>query len=220
MTGRRPRVVGRRGEVLQLLRDVDDSLSIAQVAERLGIHANTVCFHLDTLVSDGQVAGMDRMGPRHYRILAEVLAADPNPRRKGMDAGRHWGRLYASARTETGEECDFVEPSDAVERLMRMLDELDFAPERPTGDNRSQIALRHCPFLELAESRSEIACSVHLSLIQRAMDLWDPTVAVDRLDTFVEPDLCMAHLSAGSGPQSRREAPDQPSIFAPICDVK
>lgn len=215
---------GRRGEVLQLLRDVGEPMGIAEIADRLGIHGNTVRFHLDTLVGNDQVErtaaerkspgrppqlfqvaqGMDPMGPRHYQTLAEVLATslatDPDPSGRGVEAGRAWGRLQASATTDTADRHESPGAAESVRRLTGMLDELGFAPEHTADSGRSQIGLRHCPFLELAVRRSEVVCPVHLGLMQGAMESWDSPVTVDRLDAFVEPDLCVAHLSAGGSP--------------------
>ena len=53
--GHRVRAAGRREEVWQLLRDVGGPMAIAEVAERLGIHANTARFHLESLASNGRV---------------------------------------------------------------------------------------------------------------------------------------------------------------------
>lgn len=204
---------GRRGEVLQLLRDATESLDIADIADRLAIHANTVRFHLETLVGNGQVErttadrgalgrprqlfqavrGMDPMGPRRYRLLAEVLVAslagDPDPSRQAAEAGRVWGRLQSSEATDTPE-------GDSVGRLMSMLDELGFAPEQTADGDLPPIRLRHCPFLELAVSNPEIVCPVHLGLMEGAMESWDSPVTVGRLEAFAEPDLCLAHLAA------------------------
>lgn len=200
---------GRRQLVLQALRDGGGAMSITALAARLGIHANTVRFHLDTLVDSGQVEratsaagtpgrpaqlyrpvpGMDPMGPRHYQGLAEALvaavAADADPARRGVEAGRAWG----SAQAGSGPE-----PAEPVSQLVEMLDEMGFAPEAPAADGPAQIALRSCPFLELAVDRADVVCSVHLGLMQGAMQSWDSPVTVDRLDAFVEPDLCVAHL--------------------------
>ena len=207
------RTPGRRGNVLQLLRSANEPLGIADIADRLGIHANTVRFHLETLVENGQVErgtadrgapgrppqlfravrGMDPMGPRHYRLLAEVLVArlagDPDSRHQAAEAGRAWGRLQASEVADQGD-------GEPVGRLMSMLDELGFAPERTADGDLQPIRLRHCPFLELAVSKPEVVCPVHLGLMEGAMDSWDAPITVDRLEAFVEPDLCLAHLAA------------------------
>ena len=112
---------GRRREVLRVLRASADPMSIIAIADELGVHPNTVRFHLDSLLGEGQVEQvepgrkgpgrpplmfravrqMDRGGTRHYRLLAEILsaafAAERNSRAKALAAGRAWGRRMASA---------------------------------------------------------------------------------------------------------------------------
>lgn len=207
--------VGRRLDVLRMLRDTAGPLSIVDIAGRLGVHPNTVRFHLDTLVENGQVErvevdrrapgrppqlfqavrGMDPTGPRHYRLLAEVLAHSlataHDPSARAVEAGRAWGRQQGSSSGDGGAS----ESRESVSRLVALLDEIGFAPERRDSDGQAQIGLRHCPFLELAVTRSQIVCPVHLGLMQGAMDAWRSPVTVDRLEPFVEPDLCLAHLT-------------------------
>ncbi|MGB7870074.1 MAG: transcriptional regulator, partial [Mycobacterium sp.] len=86
--------LGRRQDVLRVLKAADSPMSIATIAtiatiaDVLDVHPNTVRFHLDTLLSTGrveQVASdrkgpgrpallfratqrMDPGGPRHYRL--------------------------------------------------------------------------------------------------------------------------------------------------------
>ena len=210
----------RRGQVLRLLRDAGGPMAIAEIAERLGIHVNTARFHLESLVGTGQVERttadsggpgrppqlfqaarrMDPTGARHFRVLADVLAeaitTDPDPGGRVLEAGRLWGRRQASASTEIGAA---AEPAEPVGRLMRLLDELGFAPERASGGDEPRIGLRQCPFLELAVSRSEVVCPVHLGLMQGAMQAWGSPITVERLEPFVESDLCMAHLVSAGG---------------------
>ncbi|OBJ16227.1 transcriptional regulator [Mycobacterium colombiense] len=208
---------GRRRAVMRLLRASPDPMSIAGIAGVLGVHPNTVRFHLDGLVADGQVENveldrkgpgrpplmfravrqMDRGGPRHYRLLAEILATafaterDPGP--KALAAGRAWGQKMDAELHPVPEDADVAE--EAIAHLIDVLDELGFAPERRVSDGEQQVGLRHCPFLELAENRSSVVCPVHLGLMQGAMETWGAPVSVDRLDPFVEPDLCLAHLT-------------------------
>jgi len=208
----------RREQVLQLLRDAAAPMAIAEIAEQLGIHVNTARFHLESLLSNGQaertttdsgrpgrppqlfqaVRRMDATGTRHFRVLAEVLAGaigtDADPGGRVLQAGRLWGRHQASTTAETREE---AEPAEPVARLVRLLDDLGFAPERHHND-APRLGLRQCPFLELAISRPEVVCPAHLGLMQGAMQAWGSPITVERLDPFVEPDLCLAHLgSAG-----------------------
>lgn len=208
---------GRRRAVLRLLRAAPEPMSIAGIADVLGVHPNTVRFHLDGLVADGQVEHveldrkgpgrpplmfravrqMDRGGTRHYRLLAEVLAmgfaAERDPGPKALAAGRAWGRRIDSEPRPLPEGPDSAE--EAIARLIDVLDELGFAPERRVSNGEQQVGLRHCPFLELAENSSSVVCPVHLGLMQGAMETWGAPVSVDRLDPFVEPDLCLAHLT-------------------------
>ena len=80
-----------------------------------------------------------------------------------------------------------------------MFDELGFAPERRGADGEHQVGLRHCPFLEVAENRTAVVCPVHLGIMQGALEAWGAPVTVERLDAFVEPDLCVAHLAPQRG---------------------
>lgn len=204
---------GRREGVLAALRDATDAMSIANLAEQLEVHPNTVRFHLDALVADGRaervepgrkgqgrppqlyraVAGMDPGGTRRYRMLAEILtsalAGDPNASAKALEAGRAWaGRLSHPPRTKLGVRA-------SVNRLVGLLDDLGFAPQRRESDGEVQVGLRHCPFLELADEARGVICPIHLGLMQGAMATWRAPVAVDRLEPFVEPGLCLAHLT-------------------------
>jgi predicted ArsR family transcriptional regulator len=209
---------GRRRAVLGVLKDTAAALSISEIAEQVGVHPNTVRFHLDTLIENGQVErvetdrhapgrpplfcravrGMDPTGPRGYRLLAEVLvhsmATGTHPRAKAVAASRAWGRAQGTSRDGEGGDPD--DRGDSVDRLVELLDEIGFAPEARMAAGQRQIGLRHCPFLELAGTRSEIVCPVHLGLMQGAMEAWHSPVAVDRLEPFVEPNLCLAHLSS------------------------
>lgn len=60
-------------------------------------------------------------------------------------------------------------------------------------------SLRHCPFLELAETQAGVVCPVHLGIMRGALQTWGAPVTVDRLDAFVEPDLCLAHFTPLEG---------------------
>ncbi|WP_231986388.1 metalloregulator ArsR/SmtB family transcription factor [Mycobacterium sp. E2479] len=202
---------------MRLLRAAPDPMSIAGIADVLGVHPNTVRFHLDSLVVDGQVEHveldrkgpgrpplmfravrqMDRGGTRHYRLLAEILAkafaAERNPGPKALAAGRAWGQKMSTELHSLPDDADSAE--EAIAHLIDLLDELGFAPERRVSNGEQQVGLRHCPFLELAENSSSVVCPVHLGLMQGAMENWGAPVSVDRLDPFVEPDLCLAHLT-------------------------
>ena len=206
-------VPGRRSDVLRVLKESDGPVGIAAIAGELGVHPNTVRFHLDTLVERGQVEqvrperhrpgrppllfravrGMDPAGPRHYRVLAEILtrsvAAAPDPRARAVEAGHDWGRQAAATSESAGAP---------LGRLVTLLDTLGFAPERRAAG--TQVGLRHCPFLELAESESRVVCAIHLGLMRGALESWNAPQTVAQLQPFAEPDLCLAHLTPAGAP--------------------
>jgi predicted ArsR family transcriptional regulator len=205
---------GRRHEILRLLKSAKTPLSIVAIARELGVHPNTVRFHLDILVASGQVEHvapahgrpgrpaqlfrlvrqMNRAGPRRYQLLAEILvqsvASGPEPSVRAADAGRAWGRELADP-ASTGEP---------VARLVSLLDDLGFDPDLRVSADGQEVGLRHCPFLELARERAQVVCPIHLGLMQGALAAWDAQDTVNRLVPFAEPDLCVAHLApAGAG---------------------
>jgi len=94
----------------------------------------------------------------------------------------------------------------AVKQVVEVLAELGFAPE-PVGPRSAEIRLRHCPFLDLVPENSEVICSLHLGLMQGAFELLDGPVNVDRLDAFVEPDLCVARLTPIGEPDTHTSRP-------------
>lgn len=232
---------GRRLDVLRLVQAADAPLGIAQIADELGVHPNTVRFHLDTLVEEGRVEHtepdhkgrgrpalmfqavrqMDRGGTRRFRLLAEILtiglAADQDPGGKALAAGRAWGQRMRPLDHPS-------EPADAeesTEQLVDMLDELGFEPERlePGTAGEEQLGLRHCPFLELAETSTEVVCPIHLGLMQGALEAWGAPVTVDRLDSFAQPDLCVAHLKSvplGQPRPASNGARVEPSPAGPV----
>lgn len=216
---------GTRAEVLKALKDAAAPLTIVDLADLVGVHPNTVRFHLATLVEHGQVErvaaehrlpgrppqlfqvapGMDPTGPRRYQALATALvhsvAAESDPGGRALEAGRAWGRELASSAWDgvvNGPESK-AGPGESVDRLITMLDELGFAPERDEDEPGRRIGLRHCPFLELAVEQPEFVCPLHLGLMQGAMQGWRAPVGVDRLERFVTPDRCLTHLSATPG---------------------
>ena len=208
----------RRQTIVDFIKASDSPVAVAAIADGLGIHPNTVRFHLDDLVARGQVErvpgetsgpgrpphvfqarqGMDPEGPRSYRLLAEIalgaIATGPDPTSRRWQPDATWGAFLLgrppSATTVTEEE--------AMGRLLELLAELGFAPERSTTGNA--IGLRNCPFLELVDSHAQILCPLHLGVMQGAMTVLTTDVVVDRLEPFAEPGLCLAHVSTVDTP--------------------
>jgi predicted ArsR family transcriptional regulator len=206
---------GRRDAILHLLRTSADPRSIADIASELGVHPNTVRFHLDALLRTGRVeqvlgtsAGpgrppvlfrssrrMDPTGPTNYRLLAGILtdylARDPD----AADIATQLGRVTSPALVASSGHTRAPSRGHAVTELVDLLAELGFNPEPVNAPRAREIRLRHCPFQNLAEQHGEVICSVHLGLMQGALTAMRAPVTVERLDPFVEPDLCVAHLA-------------------------
>lgn len=210
-----PAMGSSRMRVLTVLQHSALPLTVTDIAERVDLHANTARFHLDALVEQGlaeratedrQLPGRPRSlylatadsapaGRRSYRLLAEILtsylaAHDPKPAVAGREAGQAWGRFFA----ERPRPYQRVDAAEAIGQLVRTLDEIGFEPEAVTVRRERQILLHQCPFREAAVENSEVICSVHLGLMQGLLTEIDAPVRAARLDPFVEPSLCVAHL--------------------------
>ncbi len=204
-----------RSRVLSVLQDADGPVAVAEVAARVGLHPNTARFHLDGLAEsrlvdrtreDREQPGRPRVlytarpgaaqaGRRSYRLLAEVLtsyfaAGVSQPARAATRAGQAWGR-FLSDRLPPFHR---VDARAATERLVGTLAEIGFEPEAVTAGRQRRVLLHHCPFREAAQAHPEVVCSVHLGLMQGLLAGIDAPIDAQRLDPFVEPNLCVASL--------------------------
>jgi predicted ArsR family transcriptional regulator len=211
-----PELQGRRELILQMLRSAKSPLSIASIAEQLGVHPNTVRFHLDVLIDAGRVErllgdasgpgrppvlyrvsrSMDRSGPTNYRLLAAILtthltASSTDPTGEAIKLGRAWAPSLIDTSRRRGAETR----AGALSRLVGVLAELGFQPESIQEPRATQVRIRHCPFLDLVEDHADVICPLHLGLMQGATAAMKTSITVDRLDPFVEPDLCIAHVT-------------------------
>jgi predicted ArsR family transcriptional regulator len=193
------------------------ALSAQDLAEALGIHANTVRLHLDRLREAGLVdveavhrgtvgrpqhlyflaAGAPGLGfdPPAHALLAGLLAAMAE--RVGADAadatvtGRAWGaERGAAARTR-----------DGLRALEGELGRLGFEPASEdvaaAGDGiRGRIEFLHCPFRELAEAYPELVCNLHRGLCEGVIEAVGGGSIVE-FATLYDPEPC--HVTVGVG---------------------
>jgi predicted ArsR family transcriptional regulator len=205
-----------RARVLEVLRAAPTAVGVREISEQTGLHSNTARFHLDTLVKEGlaerRTEGAGRPGRprtvyraaasqvpaglRSYRLLAQMLTglvteALPQPTQSAVGAGEAWGRYLVDTPAPTQR----VDAEEAVRRLTQVLTDVGFAPGPPQDRPEPVIPLHHCPFREIAEQHRDVVCSLHLGLMRGALKEVRAPVGVDRLEPFVEPSLCLAHLA-------------------------
>jgi predicted ArsR family transcriptional regulator len=212
-----PAVGESRAHVLDVLRATPEAVGVREMAEQTGLHSNTARFHLDTLVKEGlaerSTEGRGRpgrprtvyraaassqvpAGRRSYQLLAQMLTglvteALPQPAQAAVNAGEAWGRYLADTPSPTQR----VDTEEAIRRLTQVLADVGFAPG-PVQDRPDPVVpLRHCPFREIAEEHRDVVCSLHLGLMRGALKEVRAPLGVDRLEPFVEPSLCLAHLT-------------------------
>lgn len=203
----------RRRAIADLLMQANEPKPIADIAALVGVHGNTVRFHLDALIADGlaeRVEGvadgpgrppvryrgirrMDPAGPRNYQLLAKVLAGLLSEFSGAGEAAFRAGQSWGAEAIGSVPANDAGSTQPEVDRLVGLLDDMGFQPHTGEGAT-STIELRHCPFLEIAQDRRDIICPVHLGLMQGALARLDAPTAVERLEPFAQPDRCVAHL--------------------------
>jgi predicted ArsR family transcriptional regulator len=191
-------------------------LSAQDLAERLGLHANTVRLHLDRLRDVGLVdaetmhrgtvgrpqhryflaAGAPGLGfdpPAHALLagllaaLAERIGADPDD---AADTGHAWG-VEAGRRTRS---------RSCLQALESELRRLGFEPAVEPGDGTAEGAARieflHCPFRELAEAYPELVCNLHRGLCEGVVDQVGGG-SVEEFATLYDPEPCHVTVSVG-----------------------
>jgi predicted ArsR family transcriptional regulator len=192
-------------------------LSAPELADRLGVHANTVRLHLERLrdadlvdaeaVHRGTVgrpqhlyflaAGAPSLGfdpPAHALLagllaaLAEQVGADVGD---AADTGHAWG-VEAGKRTRT---------RSCVRALAGELERLGFEPAVAPGDGTAEGDVRidflHCPFRELAEAYPALVCNLHRGLCEGIVDQVGEG-SVEEFATLYDHEPCHVTVSAGA----------------------
>ena len=205
-----------RAQILAELADAGQ-LDARELAERVGLHVNTVRVHLNVLTEAGLVEtetlrsqrrGRPRIayrpavdvgdeGSRRYRLLAEILTALVARFGPGaaelQDIGEAWGRYFVEAPPSSR-----LSDGEAVGTLVELLAEVGFEPRLVRDRRGKKILMRPCPFLELARSHQDVICPIHLGLMRGALAELGATTRATELQPFVRPDLCVARLGTGA----------------------
>lgn len=214
-----------REAILALLESAAEPLGIDDIRLATGLHPNTVRTHLDVLHAAGHVARVRETprGPgrprwrygatpsprsRHGDLAADLLdqLADVASPTLTREAAERWATAAGTAPPEPYPTAD-----DAVHGVARALAELGFETRVDAVGDR--IELRACPYAPLVAQRPVI-CDIHAELVARLLDGSDQPVALDRLDVWTRPGLCVAHVRrADVVPE--RSIPGRPPASAP-----
>ena len=185
-------------------------LSTIEIAETLGLHANTVRPHLERMrevgLLDVEVEARGSVGrPQHryslaadapslglepaaFPLLARLLVAAAAGAGVGGDdaagASREQGRAMA-ARSGAG---------TCAQALTRALDELGFDPATADDGELATIAFTHCPYRELAEIHPELVCHLHRGLVEGFVEEHGGA-DVEGFGTLVDREPCQVVLS-------------------------
>jgi predicted ArsR family transcriptional regulator len=192
------------------------ALSAQDLADRLGVHANTVRLHLERLrevgIVDVEAVHRGTVGrPQHLYFLAdgapgvgfdppahallagllaslaERVGADPAD---AADIGRAWG-AEVGLRTRT---------ASCLRALQQELHRLGFEPAVSPGDGTSEggarIEFLHCPFRELAEAYPELVCNLHRGLCEGVVERAG-SGRVDEFATLYDPEPCHVTVAVG-----------------------
>jgi predicted ArsR family transcriptional regulator len=190
-----------RAAVLDRLRGTDEEQDVVSIAATVGVHVNTVRAHLSVLERAGLARSRteERVLPGRPRrlwsatapdeaehsLLAEALVGALEPLEEGArlaeQAGEAWGR-----RLSVPDRDD----ADALEQLDAILARRGFAPEACDEG----IAMRRCPFRELAEQHPRVVCGFHAGLISGALLQLEASCRLEELRPFVAADRCVARL--------------------------
>lgn len=190
----------QREMIVEALRSERDGLDTNQLAERLGLHPNTIRWHLGVLGDGGLVHAVPERrhgrgrpsvvhrltgegiasGRDEYRLLAtmltDVVSHDRDGEARAYEAGVRWGRHLQQAEPDAS--------------LAHVLDREGFAAEQ----HGNRLEMRRCPFYALAEDSPQVVCTLHHGIIDGALVEAGSEQTVERLEPFAEPGLCIAHL--------------------------
>lgn len=202
-----------RFRILEELR-AQGALDSRELGKLVGLHPNTVRFHVERLIAAGLVrqvtapaagrgrprvlyeaaAGVTSAPDSGYQLLAQILAGylatTERAQATAESAGRAWGRYL----TEKPQPFAQVSAEEATEKVVGLFGELGFMPEAVEQAGEKRILLHRCPFRQMSDANQKVACAVHLGMLKGALSEMGAPVEATRLDPFVEPTLCVAHL--------------------------
>jgi predicted ArsR family transcriptional regulator len=188
-------------------------VSVREMSRRLSLHPNTLRPHLRRLEEAGLVSReirktasvgrpqtlysiaevQDEEG-RDYRLLAEMLCGLVRGK-KALEHARalasQWGAyLVAQGGPKPGVR---LPARRNLAIFQGALAKAGFDPRfRRTGPSSMEIALRDCPFRDLADDYRDLVCTLHRGLIEGMLSSLEPALSLQEFKPFAERGICKA----------------------------
>lgn len=203
-----------RRRVLAHLQTTAGAESTEAMADKLGLHPNTVRFHLDALLEEGLVRRrVERRGvqgrPRvlfsaapaappvtdaPYRALVHAMIAYVRHAGTPEDPvaehiGEAWGRSLAASDSGADSVGD-------VPGLVAVVNDLGLTSRLTEADGVRQLEIVRCPFREMTAHGDATVCQIHLGMLRGYLAATGSAETVAKLCPWVEPELCVARLAA------------------------
>jgi predicted ArsR family transcriptional regulator len=192
-----------REQILRIVQESSGPLSVEDISGVTGLHVNTVRTHLEVLRAGGTIersrgnpGGRGRPkwlysaiapeGPYHRLAtdLREALAAAQDPR-VAAEAARRWRSAEGTGHGPTDS------PDEAVDAAAHALAQLGFDVDvSPTGD---ALYLGQCPYAALV-TEHPVICDIHAQALEQVLAGTGQDVALESMDVFPRPGVCVAHL--------------------------
>jgi predicted ArsR family transcriptional regulator len=186
-------------------------VSVREMSRRLSLHPNTLRPHLRRLEEAGLVSREIRKTAsvgrpqtlysvlelsgdegRDYRLLAEMLCGLVRGKRQleqAHELARQWGAyLVAQGAPKPGIR---LPARRNLALLQESMSKAGFDPRfrRLTG-SAVEVALRDCPFRDLADDHRELVCTLHQGLVEGMLGGLKPPLGLKAFQPFVERGIC------------------------------
>ncbi|RJP31226.1 MAG: ArsR family transcriptional regulator [Actinobacteria bacterium] len=189
-----------RREIMEYVVHADSPLSVREVAENFGLHANAARIHLDKLVKGGLLQVIRRRGerggrpanlygasdedlelslpPRKYKLLAEVLASGVASAGKGVSPriGREAFKRGREEAIASSSPLAYLPQGASLTEIKEAWSEEIMrrghkASMRECGESRVEVTFATCPFGEFSRSHPGLVCEVHRCLEEGYLSL-------------------------------------------------
>lgn len=173
----------------------EPGLALTDIAERTGLHENTLRDHVRVLEDQGFLdSELEHRGTRGrprrlYRVVSPETSHPLAQRR--IEIAKQHGDLL---RRMVGDESALDEESlHQLDALYEHLDDVGLTPD--LDERKLTVTLVPCPFHELVDENREVVCQVHEALIRNVLERAGGPIALDRLLPYTTTHTCRVVLT-------------------------